>query len=146
MNNFDNFVYNIVRKCIVLLQVDAPKTTTSRLRFRLAGKFTTTGRGKGGKSSLGLVHGHSTNTVNTVEDTDYSSNDPTTTAALHGCVEVNTTQFSNEVDGEEVGFFKTNLNNMNDVCIKYYMYIIYVPKQKPAVLYICYYRINCNQI
>lgn len=70
----------------------------SRLRFKLASKFRPRS-GKGGKSSLGLVQGNSTNTVNTVEDTDYSSNDPTTNAMvagghMGGAIEVTTTQFS----------------------------------------------------
>ncbi|XP_059614952.1 5-hydroxytryptamine receptor 2B-like [Phlebotomus argentipes] len=43
--------------------------TKSRMPFRLA-RFTTQGR-----STLGLVEGNSTNTVNTVEDTEYSSNE-----------------------------------------------------------------------
>lgn len=66
----------------------APSKKKSRLRFRFANKFTTNGHQ--GKSSLGLVQGHSTNTVNTVEDTEYSSNDPTITRIA----EVSTTQFN----------------------------------------------------
>lgn len=47
-----------------------PKTgSSSRIPFRLA-RFTTQGR-----STLGLVEGNSTNTVNTVEDTEFSSNE-----------------------------------------------------------------------
>lgn len=52
-------------------QVVPPKSKT-RLRFRLASKFTN--QEKSAISSLGLVEGNSTNTVNTVEDTEYSSN------------------------------------------------------------------------
>ncbi|XP_055689656.1 5-hydroxytryptamine receptor-like [Lutzomyia longipalpis] len=47
----------------------AEAKTKSRMPFRLA-RFTTQGR-----STLGLVEGNSTNTVNTVEDTEYSSNE-----------------------------------------------------------------------
>lgn len=53
-------------------QVGPPKSK-SRLRFRLASKFSS--QGKSAVSSLGLVEGNSTNTVNTVEETEYSSND-----------------------------------------------------------------------
>lgn len=56
------------------LQVVPPKSK-SRLRFRLASKFTSSNQGKSAVSSLGLVEGNSTNTVNTVEETEYSSND-----------------------------------------------------------------------
>lgn len=60
-------------------------TKLNRLRLRL-GRFSTgknkaggtsgaggTGAGAGGSTALGLVEGNSTNTVNTVEDTEFSS-------------------------------------------------------------------------
>ncbi|CAD7078564.1 unnamed protein product [Hermetia illucens] len=49
-----------------------PQKKKTRLKIRLASKFTS--QGKSAVSSLGLVEGNSTNTVNTVEDTEYSSN------------------------------------------------------------------------
>ena len=49
-----------------------PQKKKTRLKIRIASKFTN--QGKSAASSLGLVEGHSTNTVNTVEDTEFSSN------------------------------------------------------------------------
>ncbi|KAL1382278.1 hypothetical protein pipiens_013256, partial [Culex pipiens pipiens] len=50
---------------------ETPKQTKSRIRFRLKKKFANPA--KSAASSLGLVEGNSTNTVNTVEDTEGSS-------------------------------------------------------------------------
>ncbi|XP_055608218.1 5-hydroxytryptamine receptor-like [Uranotaenia lowii] len=47
------------------------KQPKSKIRFRLKNRFSNTG--KSAASSLGLVEGNSTNTVNTVEDTEGSS-------------------------------------------------------------------------
>ncbi|XP_038120263.1 5-hydroxytryptamine receptor [Culex quinquefasciatus] len=52
-------------------QEETPKQTKSRIRFRLKKKFANPA--KSAASSLGLVEGNSTNTVNTVEDTEGSS-------------------------------------------------------------------------
>ncbi|XP_058834987.1 5-hydroxytryptamine receptor-like [Topomyia yanbarensis] len=53
-------------------QEETPKATKSKIRFRLKKKFGNPA--KSAASSLGLVEGNSTNTVNTVEDTEGSSN------------------------------------------------------------------------
>ncbi|XP_065092237.1 5-hydroxytryptamine receptor-like [Ochlerotatus camptorhynchus] len=53
-------------------QEETPKQTKSKIRFRLKKKFGNPA--KSAASSLGLVEGNSTNTVNTVEDTEGSSN------------------------------------------------------------------------
>ncbi|XP_053684614.1 5-hydroxytryptamine receptor-like [Sabethes cyaneus] len=53
-------------------QQETPKATKSKIRFRLKKKFGNPA--KTAASSLGLVEGNSTNTVNTVEDTEASSN------------------------------------------------------------------------
>lgn len=53
-------------------QEETPKPTKSKIRFRLKKKFGNPA--KSAASSLGLVEGNSTNTVNTVEDTEGSSN------------------------------------------------------------------------
>ncbi|XP_062549708.1 5-hydroxytryptamine receptor 2A-like [Armigeres subalbatus] len=53
-------------------QEETPKQTKSKIRFRLKKKFSNPA--KSAASQLGLVEGNSTNTVNTVEDTEGSSN------------------------------------------------------------------------
>ncbi|XP_058460259.1 5-hydroxytryptamine receptor-like [Malaya genurostris] len=53
-------------------QEETPKVTKSKIRFRLKKKFGNPA--KSAASSLGLVEGNSTNTVNTVEDNEGSSN------------------------------------------------------------------------
>lgn len=59
--------FSLLPLCPFLQSTPNPKSA-SRIPFRLA-RFTTQGR-----STLGLVEGNSTNTVNTVEDTEFSSN------------------------------------------------------------------------
>ncbi|EAT39873.2 AAEL008360-PA, partial [Aedes aegypti] len=56
----------------ISLQEETPKQTKSKIRFRLKKKFSNPA--KSAASQLGLVEGNSTNTVNTVEDTEGSSN------------------------------------------------------------------------
>lgn len=71
---------------IAYLQVVVQTKSKSRLRFRIASKFTS--QEKSAVSSLGLVEGNSTNTVNTVGDTDESSNEKKG-------IEITTTTFTN---------------------------------------------------
>lgn len=73
------------------LQVVVQTKSKSRLRFRIASKFSS--QGKSAVSSLGLVEGNSTNTVNTVGDTDESSNEKKG-------IEIITTAFTSSDDKE----------------------------------------------
>lgn len=65
-------MFNSLCCFLFYLQEETPKQTKSKIRFRLKKKFGNPA--KSAASSLGLVEGNSTNTVNTVEDTEGSSN------------------------------------------------------------------------
>ncbi|XP_055381746.1 5-hydroxytryptamine receptor isoform X1 [Condylostylus longicornis] len=77
-----------------------PQKKKTRLKIRIASKFTN--QGKSAASSLGLVEGNSTNTVNTVEDTEFSSN----VDSKKG-VEVTTT-FNNPTNNDEIPVSSTS--------------------------------------
>ncbi|XP_055536982.1 5-hydroxytryptamine receptor-like [Wyeomyia smithii] len=105
-------------------QQETPKATKSKIRFRLKKKFGNPT--KTAASSLGLVEGNSTNTVNTVEDTEASSNterkagaetafssDETPTAAMANNSQIPTV--SHEVANRQIATtLEANNNNHNN--------------------------------
>lgn len=80
---------------ILFLNISQKKSSPTRkkgLKFRIGGKRD---NGKSGNSSLGLVEGNSTNTVNTVEDAEYSSSN--VDSKSRAGVEITTTFTTEEV-------------------------------------------------